>query len=96
MKTTPIVSFKINADGKVETTCTLLQQCLKIPPQSGFDFATMRSRLRVEAAIEKLAPEDQELKLEDADHAAAVEAIKGTRWAVNEKHIIQFAEQFGL
>jgi len=95
MKTTPNVTYKTTPDGKPITTVSLLQDCLKSMPQGGFDFATIRARTRIADVLEKLK-EGEEIKLEDADHAAAVEAIKGTRWVVADKHLIQFAEQFGL
>lgn len=53
----------------------------------------MRSRGRVDDALDTSG---SEIVLEDADYATAVEAIKATRWNQNEKHLIQFGEQFGL
>lgn len=64
-------------------------------PGTGLDFANMRKRLRVSDAIEKVE-DGGVIKLEDEDYKTAVECIRGVQWVQPSKHIIQFAEQFGL
>lgn len=78
-----------------ETAVSLLTICLNSVPPGGLDFATIRTRNRVADAIEKIGDGDT-IKLEDSDYTAAQEAIKTTRWATRNKHLIQFAELFGL
>lgn len=91
MKTIPNAKFN-------ETTSTV--SLLKIavnycPPGTGLDFANMRKRLRVADAIEKVE-DGGEIKLEDEDYKTAVECVRGVQWSGPAKHLIQFAEQFGL
>lgn len=92
-KEIPVMQFT-----ESESTLSLLKVALNSPPLNGFDFAIIRARGRVMDAVEKLEKnkEDLILKLEDADYTVAVEAIKQVRWNKLSKHLIQFAEQFGL
>ena len=78
-----------------ETTVSMLKIALNNTPKDGLDFATMRSRLKVADALDGVESGGV-IKLEDADYSAAVEAIKQVRWVVPAKHVIKFAEQFGL
>jgi len=94
MKTTPNVTFVMKIDGKNATTASLLGHCLAHPPQGGFDFATMRARNRVSEVIEKVKA-GGEIKLEDTDHAAAVEAVKNMKWGVAHKELLKFGALFG-
>lgn len=80
---------------KPVTTAELLIDSLKFTPQGGFDFATMRARTRAMDAAEK-AGAGGTIDLEDADYSVAQEAIKNVRWGRMDKHLISFAEQFGL
>lgn len=96
MKSIANKEFSVS-DGKTVTVAELLESCLSSPPTGGFDFATMRARLRVSSAMEpykNVAGVD--IQLEDADYATAVEAIKSTRWARYEKYLVEFGELFGL
>lgn len=90
MKSTPNKQFT-----ETQSTVSILKDCLKFPPQGGFDFPTMRSRNKIADVLDKVTAGGV-IELEDADHAAAVEAIKNTRWNVVDKHLLDFAEQFGL
>ncbi len=94
MKTTPNVTFAMKIDGKNATTVSLLGLCLAHPPQGGFDFATMRSRNRVAEACEKVKA-GGEIKLEDTDHATAIEAVKSMKWGVSHKELLKFGDLFG-
>ncbi len=77
------------------TTVSLLTVCLNDPGKDGFDLPLLRSRDRVAKALDGLKAGDV-IKLEDADYATAQNAIKAVRWATRDKHLITFAEQFGL
>lgn len=94
MKNIQNITFKATSTGEEITTATMLKGCLKVAPREGFDFPTMRGRMRVMDAVEKSV--DKLIVLEDADFATAVQAIKDTRWTSLEPHLIKFAEQFGL
>lgn len=78
-----------------DTTVTLLKLALNFPTDRGLSLADIRARNRVFDAIEKVEVGGV-IKLEDADHTTAVEAIKAVHWTTVNKDIIQFAEQFGL
>ena len=77
------------------TTVSLLTICLNNPGDRGLDLVTIRTRNRVFDAMEGVKEGDV-IKLEDADYAVAQEAVRAARWAKPDKHIIQFAELFGL
>ncbi len=94
MKTTPNVTFALKIDGKNATTAILLGICLAHPPKDGFDFATMRARNRVAEVIEKTKA-GGEIKLEDTDHAAAIEAVKNMKWGMSHKELLKFGDLFG-
>lgn len=89
------VFVKTRADGKHETVARLIGDCLKTMPQTGFDFALMRARQRVDDVI-SAAEDGGIIKLEDADFAVALEAIKATRWVAREPHLIEFADLLGV
>ena len=96
MKTTPNLTFQLkDSDGKPMTAAKFIALCLANPPPQGFDFATMRGRNRVADAIEKVKA-GGEIKLEDADHAVAVEAVRQMKWGTSHKDILKFGELFGL
>lgn len=96
MKNIPNIPLTIELKpGEVATAATLLNLCLANPPPAGFDYAMMRARNRVSDAIDGLRVGD-EIKLEDADYATAVEAVKTMRWAAKHKDILKFAELFGV
>lgn len=96
MKSIPILTFKeLVSDGKNATTVSLLKTCLQSQPQGGFDFATMRGRLKIEGVLDKVG-KSKTIELEDADYAIAVQAVKETRWINYGPHLVQFGEQFGL
>lgn len=96
MKNIPNVTFN-TGDEKNPTTTTakMLASCLESPPEKYFDFATIRAHNRVADVLDKVQ-DGGEIVLEDADYATALSAIKNTRWIKPGKHIIQFADQFGL
>lgn len=98
MKNIPNKIFPASGpEAKPTTVAELLEQCLTIPPQGGFDFTTMRARNRVSSALDAVKGKDGgEIALEDADYATAQEAIKATRWVKNDKHLLEFAGLFGL
>lgn len=77
------------------TTAKMLASCLDSPPERFFDFATIRARNRVADVLDKVT-DGGEIILEDADYEVAKQAIELTRWVKRSKHIIQFADQFGL
>ncbi len=99
MKTIPNVIFKIKEsdakDAKNSTAAFLLKMCLAQPPPVGFDFSTMRARNRIADALDKSKP-GGEIKLEDADFAAAVECVKSMKWGANHPDLLKFGELFGL
>lgn len=78
-----------------DSTASLLGVCLNSAGREGLDFATIRSRIKVADALVGKKPGDT-IELEDADFAAAVSAISATRWVRPEKHLIEFAQLFGL
>jgi hypothetical protein len=80
---------------ETDSTASLLRTCLNNPGKTGLDLPAIRARNRVADAIEKVAAGDI-IKLEDADHGTAQQAIRDVRWASCDKHLVQFAEQFGL
>lgn len=90
MKTIPNVKFN-----ETESVVSLLTTCLNAIPEGGLNFTEIRARNRVMDAIEAV-PNCTEIKLEDADYAVAQGAIKTTRWAIRNKHLIQFADLFQL
>jgi len=90
MKETPNVQFT-----EAESTVFLLKIALQQMPQGGFTFEESRARNRIADVLEKVESGGI-IKLEDSDHAKAVEVVKAARWGGNPKHLIQFAEQFGL
>lgn len=96
MKSIPNKAFT-TPDGSVVTVAQLLETSLSSPPPEGFDFATMRARLRVSAVLETHKVIDGGvIELEDADYQTAQEAIKKTRWVRYSKHLVEFGELFGL
>lgn len=90
MKEIPVKQFTDTVN-----TVSLLTVCLNDPGREGFDLTLLRARERVAKAIDGLKQGDV-IKLEDADYVTAQNAIKGVRWASRDKHLIAFAEQFGL
>jgi len=78
-----------------DTTGTLLALCLNYAGEKGLDIPTIRSRVRVLGALEGIKVGGV-IKLEDADYATAQTVIKEVRWASVGKHLITFAEQFGV
>ncbi len=94
MKTTPNVTFAMKIEGKNATAAILLGICLAHPPKEGFDFALMRARNRIADVCEKVKP-GSEIKLDDADHVVAVEAVKGMKWGMSHKELLKFGELFG-
>lgn len=96
MKSIPNVTFDVkDQDGKNATTASLLRMCLHSQPQGGFDFKTIRARMKIDAALEKVV-DGGTIELEDDYHEAAVQAVKETRWLSYGPHLVQFAEQWGL
>ena len=97
MKSIPNKAFT-TPDGSVVTVAQLLETSLSSPPPEGFDFATMRARLRVSAVLDapRSGPVGGDIELEDADYQTAQEAIKKTRWVRYSKHLVEFGELFGL
>ena len=93
MKTIPNITF----DAKPEpvSVAKLLETCLATPPQQGFDFATIRARQRVQDVLDKVT-DGGEIQLEDADFQTAKDAVAVTRWVRPDKHLLSFAELFGL
>ena len=84
-------------DAKATTVAELLEICLSVPPTGGFDFAIMRDRNRVADAVAPVKNSiNADIILEDADFETAVAAIKNTRWARNDKHLLEFASLFGI
>ncbi len=94
MKNTPNVTFAFKVDNKNATTASLLNLCLAHPPAGGFDFAIMRSRNRVADVCDKVKA-GGEIKLDDADHVTAVEAVKNMKWGISNKELLKFGELFG-
>lgn len=92
MKSVPNKVFA--TEPKLVTTATLLKDALEAMPPNGFDLNTIRARLRLVEAIEKM--EGETLKIEDADFSSAVQAVQQVKWVRLEKYLLQFAEQFGL
>lgn len=90
MKEIPNVKFT-----EADSAVSLLKLALQFPPQGGMDFAEIRARNRIADIIEKVEAGGV-IKLEDADHAKAVEFVKLVRWTSSPKHLIAFAELFGL
>ena len=98
MKTVQNLSFTIKTvptSPNTATTVSLLELVLAQPPQTGFDFATMRARNRVADVLAKVAP-GAGIELEDADYATAVQCVKDYRWGATHPDLLKFAEQFGL
>ncbi len=95
MKNVPNLTFTIPSNPKPESTVSLLRICLQSQPQGGFDFNTMRKRMKVEAVLDSVK-EGETLNLEDEYYEEAVRAIKETRWVSYGPHLVQFAELFGL
>ncbi len=96
MKSIPNLTFDAKGnDGKNVTTVSLLKMCLLSQPTGGFDFKTMRARLKIEASLDKVG-DGGVIELEDEYHEAAIQAIKETRWISYGPHLVQFADQFGL
>lgn len=85
----------LNAKGKPSTYADLLQQCLDYNGNQGFTVDLMRKRLRVAKAIEKVKAGGT-IELEDADYAAAQEAVKGVVWNRSDAAYVAFAEAFGV
>ncbi len=79
---------------ETDSVSSLLLAALDAPPERGFDFAIMRARGRVEDSLKGVKDGDT-IKLEDADYAAAIEAVKSVRWIKRGKHLIEFADMFG-
>ena len=90
MKEIPNVQFT-----EADSTVSLLKFALQSVPPGGFDFNEARARNRILDAAESVKQGDI-IKLEDADYTKAVEVVKAARWGGAPKHLIQFAEQFGL
>lgn len=90
MKETPNVQFT-----EADSTASLLLTALNIPGKTGFDIPAIRARNRVIDVVSKVE-KGGVITLEDADHATAQQAIREVRWASCEKHLITFAEQWGL
>jgi len=96
MKTVLNLTFKPdNEKEPPSTTAKLLVVCLKSMPERGFDFTEIRARQRIFDVIENVQ-DGGEIQLEDADHAKVVECVRASRWVEPSKHLITFAEQFGL
>lgn len=97
MKNIPNLTLNTgDKDNPTTTTAKMLSACLESGrPEHGFDFSVIRARNRVADVLEKVQ-DGGEIVLEDADYATAIESIKLTRWLKPSKHIIQFADQFGL
>lgn len=105
MKTIPNLTFTIKAapdSDKNATTADILRATLAQPPaptaenpRGGFDFATMRARNRIADVLDKVK-RGGEIKLEDADFAAAVQCVKDYRWPSAHPDFLKFAELFGL
>lgn len=80
---------------ETDSVVSLLKAALDTTPERGFEYAVMRARSRVDDAI-KCVESGGVIKLEDADHATAVEAVKVCRWGKRDKFLIEFAELFGV
>lgn len=97
MKTIPIITFSEKND-KTITTLSLLKTCCEnMPSGIGLDIPNMRARNKVLDVIEKAEKESAtELVLEDAVYDTAKNCVKESRWAKVEKHLLAFADLFGL
>lgn len=69
---------------------------LNNPGEKGLDFSLIRARNRVADAVAKADEPGAVIKLEDADYKVAQDAVASVRWAKPDRHLIAFAEQFGL
>jgi len=96
MKTIKLKDFSINVAGRVIKTSTreFIQQSIDHAPEKGFSVAEMRKRFRILEALHGLPVEAVELPLEDADFAALAACVKQMSWAILDKNILEFAEQF--
>ena len=96
MKNIPNLQLSIVSEKNLPYTAKgLLSLCLNNTPPGGFDLATMRARNRVADAIEKVE-EGGTINLEDADFAAAQDAVRQMKWSGMHKDIVKFAELFGV
>jgi hypothetical protein len=97
MKTIPNVILDIEfADlKKPVTVAKLLKICLTVAPQGGFDYKTMRDRLKIEDVLVKVK-DGGKIELEDADFATAVQSAQSMKWGVSHKDLVKFGELFGL
>ncbi len=97
MKEIPNLTFQIKDGPENHTTVSLLRACLVPAPQGGFDFATMRSRMKIEAVLDAVPKTGgASIPLEDSDYATVVQLVQSYRWGIPSKDLIKFAEQFGL
>ena len=81
---------KVTPKGLKPTTyAELLQVVLDVPPQGGFTTTEMRSRIKIQKALIKNAPE---IQLEDADHEKLSNLVKDMKWGVNAQELVDMEE----
>lgn len=77
-------------DGGTASYQDLINIAIENRPQAGFSIQEMRSRLRIQDAVEKV--ESDVLHLEDQDAEKLQECVKAMTWGLLHKDIVQFCD----
>lgn len=74
----------------------LILLCLDRAPQSGFTISEIRSRARIQNAIEAHNDEIGSFDLEDADYDKARECVSSMSWGIRSPELEKLYAAFGL
>ena len=84
-------SIPMRTDGDLTTITVLREVCQKPGAGRGINVEEMRRRFRILEAIEK-AEQDNELSLEDADHALLVGLYRDFQFGLVNERVLEIAD----